>query len=94
MPLREHLAFVARSYNELIKDQIVTLEDGTTIPSKPIASADMQGVKSLTAQSESSHSVWCKCKKGCAQHSYPNKLVELPTEEKGESLSALIAAKR
>ena len=73
MPLREHLAFVARSYNELIKDQIVTLEDGTTIPSKPIASADMQGVKSLTAQSESSHSVWCKCDgaEGGPQHKYP-----------------------
>ena len=44
MPLREHLAMVARTYNELIKDAVIAKLDGTTIPARPICSADMQGV--------------------------------------------------
>ena len=75
MPLREHLQLVAKTYNELIKDGAITKLDGTTIPARPISSADMQGIKSLSAQSEGTHSVWCNCggAEGGPQHNYPTK---------------------
>ena len=80
LPLREHLSFVARTYNQLIKEACIERLDGTTIPARPICSADMQGVKSLTAQSEGTHSVWCSCNnaQGGPQHAYPTKT--LPTD--------------
>lgn len=79
LPLREHLGLVARTYNQLIKDKCIERLDGTTIHARPICSADMQGVKSLTAQSEGTHSVWCSCSSAedGSQHAYPTKAIPM-----------------
>ena len=79
---RDNLPFVFKTANALNSKRCIDRDDGSVIPARLIASADMQGVKSTCGMSLCSHSVWCKCQKGGAQHSYPEKLVELPPEEK------------
>jgi len=67
--LRENMPLVAQSYNALIKSETITRHDGSSIPSRPGAAADMQAVKALAAQQERSHTPWCKCS-GDQQHKY------------------------
>ena len=60
--IRDSMLLTTQSYNKLIKAAEIELHDGTAIPAKPIATADMKAVKALTATAEdSTHSVWCKC---------------------------------
>ena len=68
--IRETMAYATKTYNDLIKAGQIDLEDGTSIPAKPIASADFQAVKAMTATSEQSHSVWCTCLPGDSHHKY------------------------
>ena len=59
--LRENMPLVAESFNMLIKSECIERHDGTHIPCRAGAAADMQAVKALAAQQERSHSPWCKC---------------------------------
>eukprot|EP00965_Chrysotila_dentata_P247259 6207648-Pleurochrysis_carterae.AAC.1 len=70
VPLREHLDLSVPSYNILITAASIKI-DGEHVPLQPITSADMQGTKALYGMCQSSHSVWCRCRKGEQQHSYP-----------------------
>ena len=71
--IRETMEYAASSFNELIRAAKITLENGTTIPARPIASADFQAVKAMTATSEQTHAIWCTCLgavKDSGQHKY------------------------
>ena len=71
MSIRDTMAYAAKSFNKLIEAaEIELLDGGMNIPAKPIASADFQAVKAMTATSEQTHSVWCKCLAGDHQHRY------------------------
>uniref|UniRef100_A0A7S0L6P5 Uncharacterized protein n=1 Tax=Coccolithus braarudii TaxID=221442 RepID=A0A7S0L6P5_9EUKA len=72
MPLRENAAYVAQSYNQVITSGTIQRADGSTIPAKPISSADMQGAKSFAGMHETCHSVWCTCQagEGCPQFEF------------------------
>ena len=54
--LRENMPLVAKSYNTLIKTEVIERHDGSKIPCRAGAAADMQAVKALAAQQERSHS--------------------------------------
>ena len=80
MPLRDNTDLSIKSYNELVKvgcfDRITIAGTIESTPARPITAADMQGAKSTYGMRECSHSVWCKCQRGGAQHAYPTKPVE------------------
>ena len=68
--IRETMDYASNSFNQLIAAAKITLDTGESIPAKPIASADFQAVKAMTATSEQTHSVWCACLAGDRQHNY------------------------
>eukprot|EP00965_Chrysotila_dentata_P107918 3564735-Pleurochrysis_carterae.AAC.1 len=72
VPLREHLDISMPAYNKLIAAKSLEREGESAIPVRPITSADMQGTKALYGMCQSSHSVWCLCRKGVGgqQHAY------------------------
>ena len=54
------------SYNRLVHHGCFDCDrDGTpeSIPARPITAADMQGAKTTYGMRETSHSVWCKCRR-------------------------------
>ena len=79
--IRETMAYATKTYNELIKAGKIERADGTFIPARPIASADFQAVKAMTASSEQSHSVWCTCLQGDSHHRYSKDLISYDPEE-------------
>ena len=66
---RSNMPIAAASYNKAIKKGSIDREDGTSIPSRPGASGDLQAIKAYAAQEERSHSPWCR---DCieTQHAY------------------------
>ena len=76
--IRETMDYATKTFNELIKAASITLENGQTIPARPIASADFQAVKAMTATSEQTHAVWCTCL-DCddRQHNYSKETINL-----------------
>lgn len=73
--IRETMEFTATKFNALIAVGEIVRDDGVRIPAKPIASADFQAVKALTATAEQSHSVWCRCQES-TQHLYCREAIE------------------
>ena len=67
--IRDTMQYTADKYNQLIADKEIVRTDGTRIPARPIASADFQAVKAMTATAEQSHSVWCTCQED-SRHRY------------------------
>eukprot|EP00965_Chrysotila_dentata_P205627 6183067-Pleurochrysis_carterae.AAC.1 len=64
------------SFNRLIRHRELEV-DGKVVPMQPITSCDMQGTKALYGMCQSSHSVWCMCRKGDEQqHHYPMHAVD------------------
>ena len=83
VPIRANCDRVLPGFNAMRRSGTLTVGKGTaaecTVPCRPIASADMQGTKSLFGMRTCSHSVWCKCQGG-AQHQYPKQAVQSRAE--------------
>ena len=67
--IRDTMMYTSEKYNKLIAEKEIVRSDGTRILARPIASADFQAVKAMTATAEQSHAVWCKCGER-TQHKY------------------------
>ena len=63
IPIRENCSAVLPGFNRMVAAATL-LVFGKELPCRPITSADMQGTKALYGMTSSSHSVWCRCRKG------------------------------